>query len=55
MEKGAASDIPATVEGGYKKPVKRAGRIEEMGELAISFGSLDTLNGLIERLRGNGD
>jgi len=23
-----------------------------MGELAISFGSLDTLNGLIERLRG---
>ena len=26
--------------------------VEEMGELAIQFGSLDELNGLIEKLRG---
>jgi ParB family chromosome partitioning protein len=31
--------------------VKRAGRVEDMGELAIQFGSLDALNGLIDRLR----
>jgi ParB family chromosome partitioning protein len=28
------------------------GKIEEMGELSIQFGSLDELNGLIEKLRG---
>jgi len=26
--------------------------MEDMGELAIQFGSLEELNGLIERLRG---
>jgi ParB family chromosome partitioning protein len=31
--------------------VKRHGRFEEMGELSIQFGSLDELNGLIEKLR----
>ena len=36
-----------------KKRVKRAGRIEEVGELVIQFGSLDELNGLIERLSPN--
>jgi len=45
--------LTAEVEVRVKKRVKRAGRVEEMGELAISFGSLDALNGLIERLRGN--
>ncbi|MFZ9428613.1 MAG: chromosome partitioning protein ParB, partial [Burkholderiaceae bacterium] len=35
-----------------KKRVKRLGKIEEMGELTIAFGSLDELNGLIEKLRG---
>jgi ParB family chromosome partitioning protein len=33
-----------------KKRVKRNGRMEEMGEITIHFGSLDELNGLIERL-----
>jgi ParB family chromosome partitioning protein len=33
-----------------KKRVKRHGRFEELGEIAIQFGSLDELNGLIERL-----
>ena len=32
--------------------VKRAGRFEEMGEVSIQFGSLDELNGLIDKLRG---
>jgi ParB family chromosome partitioning protein len=34
-----------------KKRVKRHGRVEELGELAIQFGSLEELNGLIERIR----
>ena len=34
-----------------QKRVRRAGRMEELGEVAIQFGSLDALNGLIERLR----
>jgi ParB family chromosome partitioning protein len=39
------------VEIRIKKRVKRQGRVQEMGELAIQFGSLDELNGLIEKLR----
>jgi ParB family chromosome partitioning protein len=35
-----------------KKRVKRNGRTEEIGEVAIQFASLDELNGLIDRLRG---
>ncbi len=52
VEEELSDLLTAEVEVRIKKRVKRAGRIEEMGELAISFGSLDTLNGLIERLRG---
>jgi ParB family chromosome partitioning protein len=55
VEEELSDLLTAEVEVRIKKRVKRAGRIEEMGELAISFGSLDTLNGLIERLRGVGD
>ncbi len=43
--------LTATVEVRIKKRVKRHGRVDEQGELAIHFGSLDALNGLIERLR----
>jgi ParB family transcriptional regulator, chromosome partitioning protein len=43
--------LTAQVEVRVKKRVKRHGRIEEMGELAIQFGSLDELNGLIDKLR----
>jgi ParB family transcriptional regulator, chromosome partitioning protein len=43
--------LTAEVEVRVKKRVKRHGRVEEMGELAIQFGSLDELNGLIEKLR----
>jgi ParB family transcriptional regulator, chromosome partitioning protein len=42
--------LTAQVEVRVKRRVKRAGRLEEMGELSIQFGSLDELNGLIDRL-----
>ena len=43
--------LAAEVEIRIKMRVKRRGKLEEVGELAIQFGSLDALNGLIERLR----
>jgi ParB family chromosome partitioning protein len=46
--------LTAQVDVRIKKRVKRAGRVEEMGEIGIQFGSLDELNGLIERLRRAG-
>jgi ParB family chromosome partitioning protein len=53
VEEELADLLAAEVEVRIKKRVKRHGRVEEMGELAIGFGSLDALNGLIERLRKN--
>ena len=47
-----ALQLMAEVEVRVKKRVKRNGRVEDMGELAIQFGSLEALNGLIDRLRG---
>lgn len=52
VEEELADLLTAEVEVRVKKRVKRHGRIEEMGEIAIQFGSLDALNGLIDRLRG---
>ena len=54
VEEELADLLTAEVEVRVKKRVKRHGRIEELGEIAIQFGSLDALNGLIDRLRGNG-
>jgi ParB family transcriptional regulator, chromosome partitioning protein len=51
VEEELADLLTAEVEVRVKKRTKRHGRVEEMGELAIHFGSLDELNGLIERLR----
>jgi len=51
VEEELSDLLTAQVEVRVKKRVKRHGRVEEMGELAIQFGSLDALNGLIERLR----
>jgi ParB family chromosome partitioning protein len=51
VEEELSDLLTAEVEVRVKKRVKRNGRTEEMGELAIQFGSLDSLNGLIERLR----
>jgi ParB family chromosome partitioning protein len=52
VEEELSDLLTATVEVRVKKRVKRHGRVEDQGELAIHFGSLDELNGLIERLRG---
>jgi ParB family transcriptional regulator, chromosome partitioning protein len=52
VEEELADLLTAEVEVRVKKRVKRHGRVEEMGELAIQFGSIDELNGLIEKLRG---
>ena len=52
VEEELADLLTAEVEVRIKRRVKRHGRVEEMGELAIQFGSLDELNGLIDRLRG---
>ena len=54
VEEELSDLLMAEVEVRVKKRVKRGSRIEEMGELSISFGSLDALNGLIDRLRGTG-
>jgi ParB family transcriptional regulator, chromosome partitioning protein len=50
VEEELSDLLAAAVEVRVKKRVKRGGRLEEMGELAIQFGSLDELNGLIDRL-----
>jgi len=52
VEEELSDLLTAEVEVRVKKRVKRNGRTEEMGELAIQFGSLEELNGLIDRLRG---
>ncbi len=52
VEEELSDLLTAEVEVRIKKRVKRHGRVEEMGELSIQFGSLDELNGLIDRLRG---
>jgi ParB family chromosome partitioning protein len=52
IEEELADLLMAEVEVRVKKQVKRNGKREEMGELAIQFSSMDELNGLIERLRG---
>ena len=52
VEEELSDLLMAEVEVRVKKRVKRSGRMEDMGELAIQFGSLEALNGLIDRLRG---
>ena len=52
VEEELADLLMAEVEVRVKKQVKRHGRREDTGELAIQFASMDELNGLIERLRG---
>jgi len=52
VEEELADLLMAEVEVRVKKQVKRNGRREDVGELAIQFSSMDELNGLIEKLRG---
>ena len=52
LEEELSDLLTAQVDIRVKKQVKRQGRLEQMGEVAIEFGSLDALNGLIDKLRG---
>jgi len=52
VEEELSDLLTAEVEVRVKKRVKRHGRTEDLGELAIQFGSLEELNTLIDRLRG---
>jgi ParB family chromosome partitioning protein len=52
VEEELSDLLTAEVDVRVKKRVKRNGRTDEAGEVAIQFSSLDELNGLIERLRG---
>ena len=51
VEEELSDLLTAEVEVRIKKRVKRNGRVVEMGEISIQFGSLEELNGLIDRLR----
>jgi ParB family chromosome partitioning protein len=51
LEEALADRLTAPVEIRIKKRTSRG----EQGEIAIGFGSLDELNGLLERLGGTGD
>jgi len=54
VEEELSDLLMAQVDVQIKKRVKRNGRMEEMGEVTIQFGSLDELNGLIDRLSPGG-
>ena len=51
VEEELSDLLMAQVEVRIKKRVKRNGKLEDMGELSIEFGSMDALNGLIDKLR----
>ena len=51
LEEELADLLTAEVEVRVRKRTKRNGRIEESGELAIHFGSIEALNGVIDRIR----
>jgi ParB family chromosome partitioning protein len=51
VEEELADLLSAAVDINVKKRVKRNGKIEEQGVVTIGFGSLEELNGLIEKLR----
>jgi ParB family transcriptional regulator, chromosome partitioning protein len=55
VEEELSDLLMAQVDVHIKKRVKRNGRFEEMGELVIQFGSIDELNGLIDRLAPGGN
>jgi ParB family chromosome partitioning protein len=54
VEEELSDLLMAEVEVRVKKRVKRNGHVEEMGEVGIQFGSIDELNGLIDKLRRTG-
>ena len=52
VEEELSDLLTAQVEVRVKKQLRQHGKLHPSGEVAIHFGSLDELNGLIERLRG---
>jgi ParB family chromosome partitioning protein len=51
IEEELSDLLTAQVEIRVKKQSKRFGKIDQSGEISIAFGSLDALNGLIEKLQ----
>ena len=51
VEDELADLLAAPVEIKIKRRVKRSGRVYEQGDFTIGFGSLDELNGLIDKLK----
>lgn len=51
VEEELSDLLTSEVEIKVKKRIKKNGKIEENGEIVIQFGSMEALNGLIERLR----
>ena len=51
LEEELSDLLMAEVEVRIKKRVRRAGQLDDVGELVIQFGSTEALNGLIDRLR----
>jgi ParB family transcriptional regulator, chromosome partitioning protein len=51
VEEELSDLLTAQVEVRVKKRVKRHGKFEDQGEISIQFGSLEELNGLIDKLR----
>jgi ParB family chromosome partitioning protein len=54
VEEELSDLLTAPVEVRVKKRVRRGKQVLEMGEVSIGFGSLEELNGLIDKLRGQG-
>jgi ParB family chromosome partitioning protein len=51
VEEELADLLMSEVEVRIKKRTKRSGKVDQSGELAIHFGSIEALNGLIDRIR----
>ena len=51
IEEELSDLLTAQVEIRVKKQTKRFGKLEQSGEISIAFGSLDALNGLIDKLQ----
>ena len=55
IEEELSDLLTADVEVRIKKTVRRHGKVQELGEIAIQFGSLDELNGIIESCAAKAD
>ena len=51
LEEELADLLTAQVEIRIKKQTKRHGKVDQSGELSIAFGSIESLNGLIDKLQ----